>query len=266
MPFLRAPFVRPAFFTPLLVAALAAGCADSSVETGESPDDTQAAATSAPLDSALVDRVGGADLVFVGEVVRVAHRLSDVAGPDTMAAPHTFVTYAVEEVLLGRAGDEVTLRFAGGPTGDGRFARVSGVPRFTPGDRDLLLVQDNERSACPLVGCGQGRYRLLDDRVYTEGGRELRVAADGRLVAGARAERPELDVAVVGGVVYERVGEDSAAEAGTSAVVAGDQLTLDGLSGRLTAAIAAAFGPSDPTAGPVFRNADIARTFTIPRP
>ena len=123
----------------------------------------------------LKDLVREAELIFEGVVADVSHRVSDVRGPQDAALPHTFVTFEVEHVMKGAVaqGGQITLRFVGGPDGKGRRLRVSGIPEFVPGDRDVLFVAGNGLRMCPLVGCEQGRLRQVRGNPYDEFGREI---------------------------------------------------------------------------------------------
>ncbi len=143
---------------------------------------------------ALPDLLTRADLVFAGTVVGIESKQSDVVDATDAKLPHTFVTFAIEDVVKGSstAGKLVTLRFLGGPDDKGRVLEVSGVPQFALGDRDLLFARTD--AICPLVGWEGGRLRLVRGAVYDALGNELWLAPDGRFVAGAST----LDLTVTG--------------------------------------------------------------------
>jgi hypothetical protein len=129
-----------------------------------------------------------AELVFRGEVTAVRFRLSD-GDPETHSrVPHSWITYRIDEIYRGTyQAPTITLRFMGGATGiDGRVLRLSGMPMFKAGDIDLLFVRGNGASVCPLVACAAGRYRIAEGQVFSDGGRAVRLAADGRIASGAR--------------------------------------------------------------------------------
>jgi len=132
-----------------------------------------------------LERVQAADLIFEGEVVQVDYRSSE-AGPGQISLPHTYVTYAIQHVFKGSsaAGQSLTLRMQGGPDDQGRFLKVSGVPQFRPGDRDILFVQDNGSAICPLVGWEQGRFRVIRDEVFNALGQEVWVTQAGGFAFG----------------------------------------------------------------------------------
>ena len=179
-----------------------------------------AAAAAAPAPALTVDRVeapalaGQADLVFLGTVVAVEYRNSDVEGPQHAAIPHTFVTFQIERAFKGRSegGDLVTLRFRGGPDGRGRVLTVPGVPLFAVGERELLFVRRNGEAMCPLVGWHQGRLRLIDGLAYTDDGREVWLKADGGFAFGRQHARPEITIRRIGEMSF-RAQMDSAAAA-----------------------------------------------------
>lgn len=127
-----------------------------------------------------------AELVMVGTVVAIEYAQSVPSASAPRGAPHTFVTYRVEQTLSGEAdGSEVTLRFLGGPLSNGRISYVDGFPLFDVGDRDLLLIAGNGHALCPLLTCSGGRFRLHDGRVYSEEGRAIELTREGLRAKGA---------------------------------------------------------------------------------
>ena len=132
-------------------------------------------------------------MAFYGEVSNVKYRLS------RDGTPHAFVTYRIKKIIRGqqiRGEDKtetVTLRFIGGPRGNGTFLTVSGVPNFNVGDQDVLLVRNNGEAQCPLVGYGYGRFRILNDRVYNSEGIPVIGVREERIVAAGRPE-PKLQL------------------------------------------------------------------------
>jgi hypothetical protein len=128
-----------------------------------------------------------AELIFEGVVAEVQYRNSDVSGPDDVALPHTFVTFAVENVLKGSVADgsHITLRFEGGRAGQNKAMLVPGIPLFDVGDRDVLFVKGNGAVPCPLVGWEQGRFRNINNMIYTDGGQEVGAASGEQLSLGS---------------------------------------------------------------------------------
>jgi hypothetical protein len=179
--------LSPSFFRRLRTFAAVATCV---------------AATTGPLAASGGERVPFEDLltrsqlIFQGVVTAIEFRNSDPALDGGRKLPHTFVTFAVERTLKSRPqdGDRVTLRFVGGPDGEGRTLEVSGVPDFSIGDREILFVAGNGTSLCPLVGWEQGRLRVVRGEVYDHFGREVFVTPSGRLAAG----EPKLDLTALG--------------------------------------------------------------------
>jgi hypothetical protein len=75
----------------------------------------------------------------------------------------TFVTFRVVRALKGTPAAELTLPFLGGEL-DGQSMRVSGMPRFTVGQTDIVFISDTRGvQFSPLVGLMHGRYRVQTD-------------------------------------------------------------------------------------------------------
>jgi hypothetical protein len=132
--------------------------------------------------------VGQSEFIFEGTVTAIAFRDSDPVNADQAALPHVFVTYRVEDVIRGQApSQEITLRFLGGWSGQtGRIMRVPHAPLFKQGDRDILFAAaGNGAVACPLVGCGRGRFRIWQSGVYSDRGFALRRNGESDLSPGA---------------------------------------------------------------------------------
>lgn len=144
----------------------------------------------APFDQKVVGDVAllvnSAGLIVHGKVAKVTY--VNAASRAGRAQPHTFVTYDLGEVLFPATQvqrSQLTLRFAGGPDGQGRFLDVGGVPKFMVGDEDVLFVAENGEGGCALVLCEFGRFRVLDDLVYEAHGSPVlkmsvrRISTDG---------------------------------------------------------------------------------------
>ena len=192
-----------------------------------------------------------ADLVFHGVVIDISYRLSEPSGPEQTRVPFTFITYWVERVVLGQpAGEYVTLRFIGGyDEQSAGFLATSITPEIEVGDEDILFVTGNNQSICPLVGNFQGRLRVVDNKVYSESGREVTLNQGDLMNLGPRHLLPE--------VLEQRV------------YTAGGVLTLEtNFSSGLVQAESHAMAPEDllnhvesfglqPAAGAAFVNADL---------
>lgn len=126
-----------------------------------------------------------ANLIFEGVVTAVEYRMSDRT-TEAAALPHTFVTFEVKQTLKGSiAGNRsITLRFQGGPAGNGNAMLVSGVPLFDVGQHDILFVSGNGEGICPLVGWEQGRFRVIGGFVHTNSGQEVWVTRRGEIAFG----------------------------------------------------------------------------------
>jgi len=151
-----------------------------------------------PMDKAqggdLAQLVNQSNLVFTGRAASVTYRT--VKGDEGEGEiPYTFVTYRIEKVLRGQApGDQITLRFVGGPDGRGRFLSVTGVPVIQEGDRDVLFVGNTEDPSCPLVFCEHGRYRVLNDQVYDTYGSPVREISKAKVLSRGHAPAELLTV------------------------------------------------------------------------
>ncbi len=150
--------------------------------------------SSGPLSASTVERLGlrelvsRAELIAETEVLAVEHRVSSRVEPGDEEVPHTFVTFSIDRLVKGSssAGERLTLRFRGGPDGRGRVLTVPGTPRFHVGDRDVLFVERNGASICPLVGFEQGRLRLVRGGVVDALGYELWLSPRGEMSRGER--------------------------------------------------------------------------------
>jgi hypothetical protein len=141
----------------------------------------------APSDPALVGDIAklsaASNLIIQGKVKSVAYRNHAVSGREM---PFAYVTYSVTGRMLGSAGNEITLRFIGGPDGRGGFVAAEGVPAFSPGDEDILFVKSNGDNGCPLVMCEFGRFRVLNGLVHDGHGEPVSTLTNGRMRAGGK--------------------------------------------------------------------------------
>ncbi|MFA5908551.1 MAG: hypothetical protein WC815_07235 [Vicinamibacterales bacterium] len=74
----------------------------------------------------------------------------------------TKVTIEVEQSLKGSAPRTLTVDVLGGTIGD-ETLRVSHVPEFRVGDRDVLFLNNAPHAVSPLVGSDQGRFRVMNE-------------------------------------------------------------------------------------------------------
>ncbi|NEQ10875.1 MAG: hypothetical protein F6K37_34660 [Moorea sp. SIO4E2] len=151
----------------------------------------------------LTTSVQEADFIFRGTVEKIQYRLSS----NQRGLPHTFVTYKVEETLKGRVkpGSLVTLRFIGGHDNKGNFLTVSGVSFFDVGDTDILLVKGNGKSGCPLVGCAEGRIRVINNQAFSDEGQPILLTSQEQLVYGKHRPLKEVVTHRIGDTVIETV-------------------------------------------------------------
>jgi len=133
--------------------------------------------------------LGAADGVIHGTVTMIDYRMSTKKNPDDETLPYAFVTYKIHEKVSGRIdGDTLTLRFIGGPDGQGRVLTVTGVPLFNVGHEDALLIRGNGTRDCPLVNCESGRFRIFRGRVYNSHGVPITAVRQGRVIADGPPE------------------------------------------------------------------------------
>lgn len=195
-------------FTAALLSALPLVSSGSSGVHADTKDGSNSlimaqAKPSSDQNSALSGSVKNADYIFQGVVTKVEYRLSD----GTPQLPYTFVTFKVEKLLKGQVSQQfVTLRFVGGPDNTKQsFLTVSNVPLFDVGDRDVLFVKGNGQFECPLVGCDQGRFRIISNKVYTEDGGQILVDNQGKLVYGSQVPLQEARTNKIGETVVTNV-------------------------------------------------------------
>ncbi len=105
------------------------------------------------------------------------------AGPSTsMRSPRgaieTSTVMHVEEAISGPlpAGGDVAIVELGGFVG-GQGLAIAGAPRFTPGERDLLLLETDGDGAWTTTAMGLGRFTFARDA----GGRALLVRDEGEI-------------------------------------------------------------------------------------
>jgi len=143
----------------------------------------------------LTDR---AELIFVGKV-RSARAEWRTVGPNRVI--FTLVEFEREELLKGEAGSTLSLQFLGGTVGDVTL-EVAEMPKFNPGDRELLFVTGNGVRFCPLVGAFHGKLGIRTDPksgrniLVRHNGQELRNVAEIGKGPGAEfaAKRPKVSV------------------------------------------------------------------------
>ena len=114
-----------------------------------------------------------AELIFVGKVVSSRAEWRTV-GPNRVI--FTLIEFEKLEVLKGKPGASVTLQFLGGTVGDVTL-EIAGVPKFNPGDRELLFVEKNGVQFCPLVGVFHGKFGVRKDQ---KSGRDILVRHNGQ--------------------------------------------------------------------------------------
>jgi hypothetical protein len=102
------------------------------------------------------DLIRESETVFIGRVVAVRSAWRPSRNGDAIV---TNVTFSIDRVLKGPNRIERTLQFLGGTVGQDTL-RVSGLPVFQVGERDVLFVNETGQPVSPLVGLMQGRFRV----------------------------------------------------------------------------------------------------------
>lgn len=134
--------------------------------------------------------VGESAAIAYGKVVDIQYRNSEPTREEPQGVPHTFVTYAIGKVFRGYLPDKITLRIPGGADASGGAFSVTTAPTFARGETDVLFIPGGAPEDCQLVNCVEGRFRVLNDRIYSGFGVPL-VGAEKTLEFGGK---PRFDV------------------------------------------------------------------------
>jgi hypothetical protein len=114
------------------------------------------ATTIVPMD--LADLTTNAELIFIGTV-------TDISSERDARTIYSYVTFSDLEVLKGTYLEEtIEVRLSGG-TVAGETVQVVGMPKFVIGERNLIFLAGNFKFVCPIVGWGQGRFKILRDEI-----------------------------------------------------------------------------------------------------
>lgn len=146
--------------------------------------------SAADAEAGLRELVAQSAAVAYGKVVDIQYRTSEPTREEPQGVPHTFVTYEIGKVFRGYLPEKITLRIPGGADASGGAFSVTTAPTFARGEADVLFIPGGEAGDCQLVNCVEGRFRVLDDRIYSGFGVPL-VAAEKALVFGGK---PRFDV------------------------------------------------------------------------
>jgi hypothetical protein len=119
-----------------------------------------------------------AEIVFIGDVIDQRSVWDDSRDGRRIV---TQVTFDVVRVLKGTVGLRTQLSFQGGTVGD-VTQEITGMPKFRPGDRDVLFVSPDRNAVSPLVGFWQGRFRVVRDAAT--GAMRVRMHDGGSLISG----------------------------------------------------------------------------------
>jgi len=102
--------------------------------------------------------VSAAERAFVGRVVSVRSE-RDQAG-----LPSTWVTFAVDQVIKGHIGSELTMKQFGTatPLSDGSVIRLPGLPSYVPGEEMVIFLSaESEAGFCSPIGLAQGKFPIM---------------------------------------------------------------------------------------------------------
>ena len=114
------------------------------------------ATTLIPMD--FQDLTAKAELIFIGTVI-------DIRSEKDIHTIYTHVTFADLRVLKGSdPGATIEVRLSGG-TVAGESVHVFGMPEFVVGEKNLIFLAGNTQFICPIVGWGQGRFKVRWDEV-----------------------------------------------------------------------------------------------------
>lgn len=156
------------------------------------------AAAAGPARAAPTSLAGlAAQSTFVAHtrVSQVDYVLSTPTASAPNRLPHTLVTFEVVAPLAGaHPGQTITLRFVGGPDGQGRVLSLSDYPVFQVGDEDVLFVAGNGERGCALARCIDGRFRINGGQLHNGHGVPLTDLAAGTPHAQGRAPAEFLTV------------------------------------------------------------------------
>lgn len=141
--------------------------------------------SAADAESGLRELVGKSAAVAYGKVVDIQYRTSEPTREEPQGVPHTFVTYEIAKVFRGYLPNKITLRIPGGADGNGGAFAVTTTPTFARGEEDVLFIPGGEPGDCQLVDCVEGRFRVLNDRIYSGFGVPL-VGAEKALKFGGK--------------------------------------------------------------------------------
>lgn len=145
------------------------------------------------------------NLVFEGTVTKVEYASHHGIFEGDGKMPYTYVTFRINKRMLGTSEQQnkLTLRFEGGLAEDDTFLLGTHIPLFDVGDNDLLFVGRNREADCPLVHCKHSRFRIIDKRIYTDGGRQIVMTSKNEIRAGIYEKIPDVVRNMIGDTEIE---------------------------------------------------------------
>lgn len=141
-----------------------------------------------PAGAATIVRV--ADEVMVDEAPLVVVARVVEKGPTASRTPATEYRFAVEQVLKGAVGPELTVRVPGGVGADGIGLRIYGAPSFAPGERAILFLDSRPGGDYRILHLMQGAFREVKRDGRSLALRDLADVTEMRVHAGALEAAP----------------------------------------------------------------------------
>lgn len=106
------------------------------------------------------EQVEQSDLILVGTVGQIDSFWGQGRGADTIFSNIQLID--LEQIKGQHPDSDYNLRVIGGIIGD-QAQLYPGLPQFVSGQRYLLFIKGNQRSMFPIIGAGQGFYRIQWD-------------------------------------------------------------------------------------------------------
>lgn len=127
-------------------------------------------------ESYLKNLVVQSELIFRGKLIDISEQLS------VEKIPYTFVTYHVNEVVIGQYfNDTITLKFVGGHFPNGNKLTASNSPQVELGEESILMVQQSIDAGCDFVDCEKGRFAIEGGTVVSANESAVMVNDEGQI-------------------------------------------------------------------------------------
>jgi len=116
------------------------------------------------------------DLVKSVDAVVIGSALNSYSQLNAAGSIETVTTFGVEQVISGDVQGEIAIHQPGGVYGDQAMV-IAGVPRFTAGQRTLLLLRRTPAGEWAVLDIALGKFNIITDRL----GRELAIRDEGEV-------------------------------------------------------------------------------------